>query len=78
MTGDQQSHVEVVSLDDFPIVARLAARQQFLAKWYRAMALAPFAAVLFVVLKFFPDSTSIIPVALVEATFARSDCRSDP
>ena len=68
MTGDQQSQGEVTSLDDFPIAARLVTRQQFLVKWYRGLALAPFVVVLFVVLKFFPDSTSVIPVVLVEAT----------
>ena len=68
MTGDQQSQGEATSLDDFPIAARLATRQQLLVKWYRGLALAPFVAVLFVVLKFFPDSTSVIPVLLVEAT----------
>jgi hypothetical protein len=48
--------VEIKSLDDTPRVARLAARQRLLQKWYRPVAIAPFVLVLFISLKFFGDS----------------------
>jgi hypothetical protein len=49
---------EITCLDDAPNVARLAARQQFLSKWSRVLALAPFAALVFVAFKFFPGTNS--------------------
>jgi len=48
-------------------VARLAGRQRLLAKWYQAIALAPFTLV-FVVLKLFGDSTNRFWDVLVGAT----------
>ena len=62
--GDQ----EIRSLDDVPSAARVAARQRFLNRWYKPVAVAPFAVCAFVGLKFFPDSRSWFLVALVEAT----------
>jgi hypothetical protein len=59
---------EIGSLDDVPSLARIAARQQFLTRWYKAVALAPFVVVLFVVLTFFPKSTSRIPSVFVFAS----------
>ena len=47
--------VEIKSLDDTPTVARLAARQRFLRKWWRPVAIAPFVLVLFISVKFFGD-----------------------
>jgi hypothetical protein len=72
MTQDQTPDTGAVinSLDDVPSVARLAARQEFLAKWYHPVALAPFAVVVFVAVKFFGDSTSVILDALVGASLA--------
>jgi hypothetical protein len=46
----------------------LAARQQLLAKWYQAIAIAPFVIVVFVGLKFFGDSTNRFLDVLVGAT----------
>lgn len=59
---------EIRSLDDVPSAARVAARQRFLNRWYKPVAMAPFAVCLFVALKFFPDSRSWFLVSLVEAT----------
>jgi hypothetical protein len=59
---------EIRSLDDVPSLAHIAARQQFLTRWYKAVALAPFVVVLFVVLTFFPKSTSRIPSGFVFAS----------
>jgi hypothetical protein len=56
---------DIACMDDVPGIARLAARQQFLAKWYRVLALAPFAAIIFVAYKFFPNSNSWTQVILV-------------
>ena len=56
---------DITCIDDVPGIARLAARQQFLAKWYRVLALAPFAAIIFIAYKFFPNSNSWIQVVLV-------------
>jgi hypothetical protein len=56
------------SVDDFPNLARLASRQQFLNKWYKPVALAPFAVVLFVIFKFFPESNSGVLLAGVFAS----------
>ena len=43
-------------IDDVPAVARLAARQQFLNKWYRPVALAPFVLVLIANFWIFPGT----------------------
>jgi hypothetical protein len=56
---------EIACMDDVPGVGRRAARQQFLAKWYRVFALAPFAAIIFIAFKFFPNSNSWTQVILV-------------
>lgn len=61
-------HSETRCLDDVPSLARLAARQQFFGRWYKAVALAPFVVVLFAVLTFFPKSTSQIPSIFVFAS----------
>jgi hypothetical protein len=63
-------NAEIKCLDEVPSLARIAARQQFLTRWYKPVALAPFAVVLFVVLTFFPKSTSRIPILFVFATLA--------
>lgn len=55
-------------LDDDPDLARRGARQQFLNRWSRPLALAPFAVALFIIFKFFPDSTSPLPLAIVFLT----------
>lgn len=61
-------NAEIKCLDDAPSLTPIAARQQFLTTWYKAVALAPFTVVLFVVLTFWPKSTSWIPIAFVFAT----------
>lgn len=53
------------SLDDDPEIAKVAARQRFLNKWYHAFALAPFAILIFIDFKFFPNSNNPVLVALV-------------
>ena len=58
----------VKCLDDEPSRARIAAREQLLGRWGKAIALAPFVVVLVVVQTFFPKSTSWIPFAFVEAS----------
>lgn len=52
------AETQIRSLDEVPEVAHLAARQQFLRKWYKPVALAPFTLFLFVSLKFFSDTDS--------------------
>lgn len=47
---------QIKSLDDVPDIARIAARQRFFRRWYRAIALAPFAVLIFIILKFFSDT----------------------
>jgi hypothetical protein len=59
---------EAMCLDDMPSVARLAARQQFLGRWSRLLAIAPFVVVLFVLMTFFPKSTSPIPIGFIFAS----------
>lgn len=59
---------EISCLDDVPSAARLAARQQLLAKWYHAIALAPFVAVLFIDTEFFGYSDNRLWLVLVGAT----------
>jgi len=51
------SGVQIKSLDDVPDVARIAAYQRSVLKWYKIIAILPFAVTLFVVLKFFPNAT---------------------
>jgi hypothetical protein len=60
----------ITCLDDVLVAARLAKRQQFLLQWYKAVALAPFALVVFTGLKFFPNSNSRAFDALVFVTLA--------
>lgn len=45
--------------------SKVAARQRFLNKWYHAFALAPFAILIFIDFKFFPNSNNPVLVALV-------------
>ena len=54
--GLRGAATNIRSLDDVPELARVAARQQFLRKWYRPVALAPFVVFLIVSLKLFPDT----------------------
>ena len=69
---DGNAPSEVRSLDDVPHTAQQAKRQEFLRTWYRAIALVPFAVVVFISLKFFPDSDSklIVASALVSLIWA--------
>jgi hypothetical protein len=62
---DKEIAKEVACVDDVPSVARMAARQQFFAKWYRLLALVPFAAILFIAFEFFPNPNSWTQVVLV-------------
>ena len=55
-TYSTASGVQIKSLDDVPKVARIAAYQRSVLKWYKIVAILPFAATLLVVLKFFPDA----------------------
>jgi hypothetical protein len=48
----------VTCLDDMPKLARLSLWQQRISRSYKLIALAPFAVVIFIVLKFFPQSTN--------------------
>lgn len=66
LTHSEES--EISCLDDVPSAARLAARQQLLAKWYHAIALAPFVAVLFIDTEFFGYSDNRLWLVLVGAT----------
>jgi hypothetical protein len=61
---------EIKALDDAPNIARIAARQEFLNRWYKPVAMAPFVLVLIVATKLFPDSTSRISVYFVFASLA--------
>jgi amino acid transporter len=56
---------DITCLDDVLGVDCLAARQEFLAKWARVLALVPFAAAIFVAFKFFPGANSWTQVLLV-------------
>jgi FtsH-binding integral membrane protein len=60
--------LDITSVEDLPDVARLLERQQFLSKWYYCVGIAPFAVLIFVALKFFPDSNSRKLVTLVFAS----------
>jgi hypothetical protein len=65
----ERSHkAGILCLDDAPSAARTATRQEFLRRWYRPIGLAPFVVVVFVTLKFFPNSTSPIPIYFVFAS----------
>jgi hypothetical protein len=59
---------EITCLDDVPEVARIAARQEFLNRYYKPVAMIPFIVVMFVELRFFPNSTGPIPIAFVFAS----------
>src|SRR4029077_869197 len=61
----------ITCLDDVPSAARLAARQQFLSKWYRPVGIAPFAVLLFITLVIFgdSDSDSLLGRTLMNLTF---------
>ena len=70
ITETPQTQVDVegraiACVDDVPAVARLAARQRFLMKWYKPVGLAPFVVALIIALGFFPNSNSPILVDLV-------------
>jgi hypothetical protein len=62
------AHAEVRSLEDVPGIARMAARQDFLQRWYKPVAMAPFMVALFILFKLFPKSTSRIPTYFVIAS----------
>ena len=73
MLGDESrsmpSHTEEIScLQDLPDVAERLSRQQWIADHYQAIALAPFAVIVFVTLKFFSQSTSKVWVWLTGMT----------
>jgi hypothetical protein len=53
-----EQNKEITCLDDVPSIARVAERQQSIVKWYRLLAIAPFCVVVFISLKFFPQSRS--------------------
>ena len=55
---------DITCIDDVPGIARLAARQQFLAKWYRTSPCA-ICCDHFIAYKFFPNSNSWTQVVLV-------------
>jgi hypothetical protein len=59
---------EITCLDDVPSVARVAAQQEFLHRWYGLVAIVPFMVVLFIVTKFFGKSSNPIPVIFVFAS----------
>jgi hypothetical protein len=59
---------EITCLDDVPEVARIAARQEFLNRYHKPVAMIPFIVVMFVALKLFPHSTSVIPIVFVFAS----------
>lgn len=52
-------------MDDVPAVARLAARQEFLTKWYRLLAMIPFGVVAFIESRYFTISYTYSPLSLV-------------
>ena len=56
------------SLDDDPEIARVAARQLSLNRWYRLLALVPFAVLLFIDFEFFPNSNNAGLFVLVFAS----------
>ena len=72
MTDDAKQDLsrtgDVACADDVPKFARLLARQRFLAKWYKAVALAPFALMLFIIHKFFPNTNGGLGLMLIVAT----------
>jgi hypothetical protein len=55
----------ITCMDDVPVVAQLAARQEFLTKWYRVLALVPFGAVGFIEARYFTVESSYGPLSLV-------------
>jgi hypothetical protein len=59
---------QIKCVDDVPEAARLADRQQFLNRWYRPVAMAPFAVFLFIDFKFFPNSNNWLVVGIGLAT----------
>jgi hypothetical protein len=59
---------EISCLDDVPDVAVRLSRQQWIAGHYQVIALAPFAVVVFVTLKFFSQSTNRVWVWLTGLT----------
>ena len=56
---------KIRSLDDLPELAKLAKRQLFLNKWYKPLAMAPFAVFIFLDQVFFPKSRSPILIAMM-------------
>ena len=63
-----QQHLQ--SLDDAPDVARRAARQIFLNRWYKPLALAPFLVILVLDTFFFPQSRNKWLLAVIFITLA--------
>jgi hypothetical protein len=55
---------EITCLEESPSVSRVAARQEFLNRWYRPVAMAPFIVVLLGVIFFFPNSQPSIQFSL--------------
>ncbi|MGD0444723.1 MAG: hypothetical protein ABSA39_12385 [Edaphobacter sp.] len=58
MSSSTQNTNEISCLDDCPELARRSAWQQQVVRYYKLIALAPFAICLFIVLRVFPDSTN--------------------
>jgi hypothetical protein len=58
---------EIACLDESPSVSRIAARQEFLNRWYRPVAMAPFILILVVVTAFFPSSHRAVQFGLASA-----------
>jgi hypothetical protein len=54
----------ITCLDESPSVYRMAARQEFLHRWYRPAALVPFMVVVAVITVFFPNSDRSIQFGL--------------
>ncbi len=63
-----RSGVIIDSLDDVPEIAGLAARQLVFTKWYKVIGLVPFTIFLGIGLRYFPDSSAQLFVALLLAS----------
>ena len=55
----------VACLEEWGRYARIATKDRFWKRYYRVLALAPFAVIIFGVLRFFPESTSKVPIYIV-------------
>jgi hypothetical protein len=64
MDKELQPGTQIRSLDEVPNVARTASREAFIRQWYHALALAPVTVVVFISLKFFPDTPAVFMTLL--------------